>query len=192
MARRRRLNKKVALMGTAVFLIFALGAVLVILHLTRNPAAYIADGDAAWATRDYKTAAESYRRAYGLTKSSQGKIDLLFKLVEVYREGDEWEKVLACWNAIVTAEPQNVKARLGQLKYCYILADGGGRGMSGNWEEVLSQAKKAMEAVEKAGLATEDRGKVGADVRDRRRPELEPRGQAVGSAPAFRQGAGGV
>jgi tetratricopeptide (TPR) repeat protein len=146
-------------MGTAVFLLFTLGAVLVILHLTRNPATYLADGDAAWAVKDYKTAAENYRRAYGLTKSAPGKIDLLFKLVEVYKENDEWEKVLACWNAIVTAEPQNVKARLGQLKYCYILADGGGRGVTGNWEEVLSQAKKAMEAVEKAGLANDDRAK---------------------------------
>jgi tetratricopeptide (TPR) repeat protein len=162
MARRRRLNKKVALMGTAVFLLFTLGAVMVILHLTRNPDSYIADGDAAWAVKDYKTAGDCYRRAYGLIRSSPGKLDLLFKLVEVYKESDQWDKVLGCWNAITTADPQNVKARLGQLKYCYILADGlgkAGRGMSGYWEDVSSQAKKAMEAVAKAGLANEERAK---------------------------------
>lgn len=146
-------------MGTAVFLLFTLGAVAVMLRLNRNPATYLADGDAAATAKDYKTAAENYRRAYGLTQSLPGKLDLLFKLVEVYRESDQWEKVLGCWNAIVTADPQNVKARLGQLKYSYLLADGGGRSMSGSWEEVLSQARKATEAVEKAGLANEERAK---------------------------------
>ena len=67
--------------------------------------------------------ARTTARAYGLTRSREGKIDLLFKLVEVYRETDQWDKVLGCWDAVVTTDPQNVKARLGQLKYCYILAD---------------------------------------------------------------------
>jgi tetratricopeptide (TPR) repeat protein len=162
MARRRRLNKKVALIGTTVFLLLAMAAVCVILRLNRNPAPLIADGDAAWAAKDYKTASDSYRRAYGLIRSSPGKIDLLFKLVEVYQETDQWDKVLGCWNAIVTSDPQNVKARLGQLKYCYVLADGlgnAGRSMSGYWEDVLSQARKAMEVVENAGLGNDERAK---------------------------------
>lgn len=149
-------------MGTTVLLLFALGAVFVILHLTRDPGTYSADGDAAWAARDYKTAADSYRRAYGLTRSGEGKIDLLFKLVEVYRQMDQWDKALGCWNAVVTADPQNVRARLGQLKYSYILADGlghAGRSMSSYWEEVLSQAKKMAEIVEKADLANDQRAK---------------------------------
>jgi len=160
MARRRRLNKKVALIGTMVLLLLAAGAVLVILKLSRDPAQLIADGDAAWAAQDYKTAADSYRRAYGLLPSAPEKIDLLFKLADVYKQTDQWDRVLGCWNAIVTSDPPNVKARLGQLKYCYILADGlshAGQSTSGYWEEVLSQARKAMDAVEKAGLLTEDR-----------------------------------
>jgi hypothetical protein len=44
---RRRLNKKVALIGSTVFLLCAMGAVVVILKLSCNPAQFIADGDAA-------------------------------------------------------------------------------------------------------------------------------------------------
>lgn len=51
---RRRLNKKVALMGSTVFLILAMLAVVVILRLTRDPAQFLADGDAAWAAQDYE------------------------------------------------------------------------------------------------------------------------------------------
>jgi len=162
MARRRRLNKKVALIGTTVLLVFALAAVLVILRLTRNPATYVADGDAACAAKDYKTASDCYRRAYGLTRSAPERIDLLFKLAEVYREMDQWSKVVGCWGQILTSDPQNVKARLGQLKYAYLLADSlgtGGRGMSEYWQEVLSQARKAIEVVEKAGLGGEEKAK---------------------------------
>src|SRR3990172_12309601 len=136
MARRRRLNKKVALLGTTVFLLLALTAVCVVLGLNDDPAPLIADGDAAWAAKDYKTASDSYRRAYGLTRSLEGRIDLLFKLAEVYKETDQWDRVLGCWNAVVTADPQNVKARIGQLKYGYILADGlghAGRSISSYW-----------------------------------------------------------
>ncbi len=162
MARRRRVNKKVALMGTTVLLLFTLVAVMVILRLNRDPAPLIADGDAARASGDDKTATDSYRRAYGLTRSSAGKIDLLFKLVEVYQQTDQWDKVLGCWNGVLTADPQNLQGRLGQLKYAYILADGlgsAGRSMSGYWEDVLSQARKAMELVQKCGLAQDERTK---------------------------------
>jgi tetratricopeptide (TPR) repeat protein len=162
MTRRRRLNKKVALIGTAVFLLFALAAVGVLLHLNRNPAPLIADGDAAWAAKDYETARRDYTRAYGLIKSSEGKIELLFKLADLNKETNQWDKVLGCWNAIITSDPQNVKARLGQLKYSYIQADGlgsAGRSMSGSWEDVLSQARETMKVIERSGLGNDEKAK---------------------------------
>ncbi len=162
MARRRRVNRKVALLGTTVLLLLMLAAVAALLRLNRDPAPLIADGDAARASGDYQTAIDNYRRAYGLTRSSEGKIDLLFKLVEVYQQTDQWDKVLGCWNAVLTADPQNLQARLGQLKYAYILADGlgsAGRGMSGYWEDVLSQVRKAMELVQKENVANDERTK---------------------------------
>ncbi len=82
-------------------------------------------------------------------------MDLLFKLSDVYRETGQWDKVLACWETIVTTDPQNVKAHLGRLKYAYILADSlgsAGRGVSVYWEEVLTQARKTLHVVEDAGL----------------------------------------
>jgi tetratricopeptide (TPR) repeat protein len=160
MARRRRLNKKVALLGTTVLLLSALAAVCLILRLNRDPAPLIADGDAARAAHDYQTARESYTRAYGLMRSSEGKIDLLFKLADVYRELNQWDRVLGCWGQVLTSEPQNVKARLGQLKYAYLLADGigdAGRSVSEYWEDVLSQARKTTELIEKSGLTSDEK-----------------------------------
>lgn len=158
---RRRLNKKVALMGGTVFLLLAMMAVFVILRLNRDPAPLIADGDAAWAAKDYPTARENYGRAYALVAAPERKVDLLFKLSDVYRELGQWDRVLACWETIVTTDPQNVKAHLGRLKYAYILADSlgtAGRGVSTYWDEVLTQARKALRVVEEAGLLDAGRG----------------------------------
>ena len=97
MARRRRLNKKVAVLGSAVFVILALGAVLVILRLTRDPGQFIDDGDAAWAVNDYETARRCYQEALGLTRASDEKLDLYFKLADVFQATDDWRRVLGCW-----------------------------------------------------------------------------------------------
>ncbi|MCU0916408.1 MAG: hypothetical protein MUC88_17865 [Planctomycetes bacterium] len=195
MARRRRLNRKVALMGTTVLLIFTLAVVLMILRLNRDPALYLAEGDAAAAARDYRTAGENYRRAYGLMKAPPERIDVLFKLAEAYRQLGQWDKVLGCWAQIATLEPQNLKARLGQLKYGYVQADGlgdAGRSISGYWQEVLSQAKKTMEIIEKAGLAQEERarwepafGAVPDRIWSRGAPRLGPHLHFVQGRAAF-------
>ncbi len=157
---RRRVNKKVALIGSTVFLLLALAAVVVILRLNRDPAPFIADGDAAWAAQDYKTARDNYAKAYNLTRSSEDRVELLFKLGAAYREMDQWDNVVRCWLQILTADPQNVTARLGRLKYSYILADSlgtAGRSVSGYWEEVLSEAGKTLEIARDAGLLDEAR-----------------------------------
>jgi len=43
----RRLNKKVALIGTVIFVVLALGAILVILQLSGDPQEFIKDAEAA-------------------------------------------------------------------------------------------------------------------------------------------------
>lgn len=152
---RRRLNKKVALMGTTVLVLLVMLVVFVFLHLNRDPAPLIADGDAAWTAKDYQTARENYEKAYGLVDSPEMRIGLLFKRADVYRELGLWDKVQGCWEAIVTIDPQNVKAHLGRLKYAYILVDSlgvVGRSVSGYWEEVLTQARKTLNVIEAAGL----------------------------------------
>jgi len=152
---RRRLNKKVALIGSTVFLLLALGAVVVILKLSRNPGQFIADGDAAKAAGDYESARRNYGRAIGLTRSSQDKIDLYFKLADVFNQTQDWRSILGCWQQIVTADPRNLRARVGRLKYAYILADslsGVGQSMNEYWEEVLKQTTELMEIAQSAGV----------------------------------------
>ncbi|HRS10426.1 MAG TPA: hypothetical protein P5068_05160 [Sedimentisphaerales bacterium] len=157
---RRRLNKKVALMGSTVFLILAMLAVVVILRLTRDPAQFEADGDAAWAARDYETARRNYAEALGRTRASQDKIDLYFKLAEVYRVTDDWRRVLACWEHIIISDPQNVRARLGRLKYYHILADSlsqVGQNVANYWKDVSTQAIELLEVIRGTDLLDQDK-----------------------------------
>jgi tetratricopeptide (TPR) repeat protein len=155
---RRRLNKKVALMGSTVFLLLALGAVVVILKLSRNPAQFIADGDAAKAAGDFESARRNYARAIGLTRSSQDKIALYFKVADVFNEMQDWRGILSCWQQIVTADPKNLRARVGRLKYAYILADSlssVGQSVNEYWEEVLKQTAELMEVAQSTGVPNE-------------------------------------
>ncbi|HNS19485.1 MAG TPA: tetratricopeptide repeat protein [Sedimentisphaerales bacterium] len=157
---RRRLNKKVALLGTAVSLLLVMAAVFVLLRLNRDPGPFIADGEAAWAARDYPKARENYARAYGYADTPEMKVDLLFRLSEVYRQLDQWDRVLACWEMVVTTDLSNVKAHLGRLAYFYTLADSlgpTGRSTSEYWEEVLSHVRTAIDVVEDAGLMSAKR-----------------------------------
>ncbi len=152
---RRRLNKKVALMGSTVFLILAMLGVVVILRLTRDPAHFIADGDAAWAVQDYEAARRNYSEALNRTTDSDEKIDLYFRLADVYRVTDDWRRVVACWEQIITSDPQNVRARLARLKYIYIMADSLseiGQSVGAYWEDVASQAADLLEVAREAGL----------------------------------------
>ncbi len=152
---RRRLNKKVALMGSTVFLILAMLAVVVILRLTRDPAHFVADGDAAWAAQDYETARRNYAEALNRTRDTDEKIDLYFKLADVYRAADDWRRVLACWEQIITSDPQDVRARLARLKYVYIMADslsGIGQSVGAYWEDAASQAADLLRVAREAGL----------------------------------------
>lgn len=155
---RRRLNKKVALVGSTVFLLMALGAVAVILGLSRNPAQFIADGDAAKAAGDFESARRNYSRAVGLTHSTADKIDLYFKLADVFGQTQDWRGILACWGQIVTADPQNLRARVGRLKYAYIMADSlaaMGQSVNESWNDVLKQTTELRDVAQKAGVLNE-------------------------------------
>jgi tetratricopeptide (TPR) repeat protein len=145
---RRRLNKKVALVGSTVFLLLALGAVVVILKVSGDPAQFTAEGDVAYAARDYEAARRHYLRAFSLSESSQERVDLLFKLADVYRDTNKWRHVQRCWHEIITADSTNVEARMARLKYRYVLADslaGAGQAVSAYWEDVHDDASELIE-----------------------------------------------
>src|SRR3989339_1199738 len=122
---KKRLNKKVALIGFIVLVLFAFGGTVVFLRLSQDPEKFIQDGDAAFNAGDYEEAAENYLRARAKTKSDELKIDILFKLSETYLQTGEWKFILGCWNNITQLEPDNIKAQIGIIKYLYILADSG-------------------------------------------------------------------
>jgi tetratricopeptide (TPR) repeat protein len=166
---RRRLNKKVALIGSVVFVFLVLSTILLFLYLSRDPQKFVADGDAALKAaheatdkqikgQEYKRAEYCYHKARALAKTDSLKIEMLFKLADMYMETDQWRNVLGCWNSIILVDPKNIKARLGRLKYVYIMADSA-IGQLGLWKEVESQTSEFIEIVKDMSLLMEDTDK---------------------------------
>ena len=160
----RRLNKKVALIGSAVVVFLLLAVIGVVLRLGQDPEEFIRDAEAALKSarqatdkqikeQNYKRAKQSFRSAYGRVKTDSLREDVLFKMVDMYFETKEWPYILGCWDEIVKVNPKNAKARYGRLKYFYILAD---TGSSGAWKEVHEQASEFLKVAEETGLLTED------------------------------------
>ncbi len=150
---RRRLNKKVALIGTVVFVLLATVAVVVVLSGAQDPAQLIADGDTALAAKDYESARDNYAKAFESTESLDLKVDLLFKLSDVYQAMGDWRRVLACWGQVTTSDPKNLPARLGRLKYAYILADSlseFGQSVDEYWTDVSTQATELIDLAQGA------------------------------------------
>ncbi|MHC4148455.1 MAG: tetratricopeptide repeat protein [Planctomycetota bacterium] len=161
---RKRLNKKVALIGSVVFVLVVLAAIGVVLRLSQDPEKFIKDGDAAVkAAREaadeqikeekYEEAERNYQKAGSLAETDSLKVEMLFKLMDIYIETDEWRKVLGCWNRIIKIDPENARALYGRLKFFYIRADSGARGV---WQEVESQGSKFIELAESSDLLGED------------------------------------
>ena len=168
----RRLNKKVALIGSVIFVVIALVAIVAILRLSGDPEEFIKDAEAALKAahqatdeqikqQNYDRAQSSFRGAYVRAKTDPLREEVLFKMVDMYLEIKEWPFVLGCWDEIIRINPNNVKARYGRLKYLYIMADSGAHLMSlGNagriWQEVHKQASEFLKVAENADLLMEN------------------------------------
>jgi len=160
---KKRLNRKLALIGFVMFVLVAIVAIVGLLHLSRNPHKFIKDGDtavkSARQTTDkeqrkeiYKGAERNYKKAYGCSKTDELKVETLYRLADVYTDTGDWRNVLGCWNQIVRLDSKNIKARYGRLKYFYIIA----QIVSGPvWQEVATQASEFIEIIEKPGAASE-------------------------------------
>src|SRR4030042_2110426 len=160
---RKRLNKKLSLIGSFVFLIIGVFSCIAIPRLDQEPEKFIKDGDAAWQIKDYEKAQRDYLKAHKFAKTGSLRKEILFKLADVYIQTGQWPKVRGCWEQIINIERGNIEARLGRLKYIYIVADNYssvGRGVSGIWEEVKSQTSELIDVVDGAGLSIEDRAKL--------------------------------
>ena len=165
----RRLNKKVALIGSVIFVVLALGAILVMFQLSGDPQELIKDAEAALQAarqatdeqikqQDYDRAESSFRGAYARAKTDDIREEVLFKMVDMYLEVEdkEWPFVLGCWDEIIRINPNNAKARFGRLKYFYILSDSS---VGGPWQEVHKQASEFLQVAADADLLEEDTAK---------------------------------
>ncbi|MBL7146430.1 MAG: hypothetical protein ISS76_19480, partial [Phycisphaerae bacterium] len=165
----RRLNKKVALIGSVIFVVLALGAIFVMFQLSGDPQELIKDAeDALQAARqatdeqikqqNYDRAESSFRGAYARAKTEDLREEVLFKMVDMYLEVEdkEWPFVLGCWDEIIRINPNNPKARFGRLKYFHILSDSS---IGGPWQEVHKQASEFLKVAEDADLLGEDTAK---------------------------------
>ena len=157
---KKRLNKKLAIIGSAFFIFLVLSIIVVVLHLSRDPDKFMQDGDqalgAAAAAVDaeqkeeqLELAVRSYGKAYRYSKTDERKVDMLFKLVEAYKEGGRWSEILGCWKQVITLDGGNVPARFGRLKFAYITAHNGARQY---WKEIDSQASEFLEKVDEGAL----------------------------------------
>ncbi len=165
----RRLNKKVALIGSVICVVIALGAILVILQLSGDPQEFIKDAQAALTLareatdeqikqQNYDRAESSFRGAYARAKTDTLRQEVLFKMVDMYLEVEdkEWPFILGCWDEIIRINPNNVKARFGRLKYFHILSDSS---IGGPWQEVQKQATEFLAVAEDEDLLMEDTAK---------------------------------
>ncbi|MBN1787650.1 MAG: tetratricopeptide repeat protein [Sedimentisphaerales bacterium] len=139
----KRLNKKVAIISSLFLAVLIVVAIVIILNISKDPHKYIADAEAilSQAEPDYEAARRAYGQAFGNTKDIDLKIDILFKLADMYKEINEWPKVVGCWNNIVNYDPKNEKARLALLDYSYQLAE---TGSWMTWTDVESNASELI------------------------------------------------
>ena len=160
---KKRLNRKLALIGFVIFVLVAIAVIGGFLFLSRDPHKFIKDGDtaveSARQTTDkeqregiYKEAERNYKKAYGHSKTDELKVEALYRLADVYTDTGDWRSILGCWNQIVRLDSKDIKARYCRLKYFYILA----QIVSGPvWQEVATQVSEFIEIIEKPGAASE-------------------------------------
>ena len=151
---KKRLNKKVAIMGSTILVVFLLGVVAVILRFSKNPSKFLADAEVTLAQYDYEATERNYGQAYGSAKDNELKKEILFKMSELHLIEDrapehehepDWRKAIGCWNTVINLDPKNTKARMALLKYFYEMGDSGNHGV---WQTVESTASELAQVMD--------------------------------------------
>ncbi|MBN1974503.1 MAG: tetratricopeptide repeat protein [Sedimentisphaerales bacterium] len=161
---RRRLNKKVAFIGSAFFVIITLVFIIVILQLKRDPHEFIKDAEAAIQSarqatdqkikeQHYDIAKRKYGNAYSRVKTNLERKEILAAMVDFFIETGDWPYVLDCWDKIILIEPDNVKAHYGRLRYFEIL---GNSGISNVWQQVHEYSSEFLKIAQDKGLLKEN------------------------------------
>ena len=147
----KRLNKKVALIGSLLLIIVLVGVIFLGLRYSKDPLEYISDaedllekvnsevGTAIEANdysesrkeeidEQYKLVDETYKKAYGCARSVDLKIDILFSLAELNKIDNayhpkKWKALRGCWMGVINIDPKHIDARMKLLNYYYEAAD---------------------------------------------------------------------
>ena len=160
---KKRLNKKVALIGSAIFVVFVIMLIAAVLYLSQDPEKFMKDGDIAVQAADeatdelikeqeYRKAISSYNKARSQAKVDSLKIETISRLADVHTKTDEWNYVLGSWNGIIQIDPRHAETRYRRLKYFYIMASNGAQGY---WRDIEQQASEFLEFTD-AELLAED------------------------------------
>ena len=151
----KRLNKKVAVLGTVVLLMMFVVFFVVVQEkdILTSQAKLLEDGDAAIAKQDYETAKKKYLRAKARAKTDEARIQAIHKLIDVYLDTEEWPPLQGVWQQMLRINPGDLAVRYAQLKYSYIVADSGATRL---WQDVESKASEFLEIVEREGILDAD------------------------------------
>ncbi|MFA5423401.1 MAG: tetratricopeptide repeat protein [Phycisphaerae bacterium] len=151
----KRINKKVAIIGTAVLLVMFVVVLMFAEEkdLFSSQAKLLEDGDAARTAGEYKEAAKKYHRAKSRAKNDELRLVSLNKLVDLYLEQEEWPSLRGTWGEILQLEPENLAVRYANVKYKYIIADSG---YSGYWPDIEKEATDFLDIVQSSGLMNQD------------------------------------
>jgi tetratricopeptide (TPR) repeat protein len=147
---KKRLNKKVAIIGSIVFVFLVLVIVAFLLWKSRDPDKFIADGDSAIQTKNYEAAVKSYLKAIDRAHGDPLKIEILYKLADAYMSLNDWRYIMACWDRIVQIDPANIQARLERIRYNYAVADSG---ITAFWQRVQTDVDEFLAEIDKKALS---------------------------------------
>lgn len=182
----KRLNKKVALIGSLILLVFGVIFLVILLKVVgpryfADPEQYLVDAEAAWNSQDYKKAESNYKKAYGASETKEQRIAILHKLADVYVATEQWPNVFGAWRKAISIDPSDMRSQVAQLQCLYVIADNGSSGM---WQEVKDRAGQLISEAEKQGLLNDEVNKW----ESYQLPGVEIEEQTLGSFAYLRRG----
>lgn len=150
---KKKLNKKMAIIGTVVLMLVGMALIVAFLKLSKDPEKFLEDAQVALEQNDYEKAVENYGKALGATKAPEGKIDIYFTLSKLFLTDNEyhdpdWKKALACWGNIINLDPKNIEAKQHILDFYYEI---GKNGQDTAWRSVETNAKDIIDITKEKG-----------------------------------------
>ncbi len=152
---KKRINKKVALIGSVLLLLMLLGAIVVILKMTKDPDKLVAYAKQETQNEDYEQAIRYYAQALNAVSGEPEREMEILRLIEEFHKIDneqhpyDWDKLRGTWNRMINIDPSYIPARKSLMDFFYRVADNG----SGNvWKMVENNANEIIDIYEKKGV----------------------------------------